>query len=85
MVFRALADLFVVHEILATQIGVYGRHCCFPVVTLVGANKHFLAPLPRKAQIEVYGQSYERNRNWYSLAKQANLALFSIFVDVKTG
>ena len=45
----------------------------------------FLAPLPGKAQIEEYRQSDERNRNWYSLAKQANLALFSIFVDVKTG
>ena len=45
----------------------------------------FLVPLPGKAQIEVYKQSYEQNRNWYSLAKQANLALFSVFVDVKIG
>ena len=30
MVFRALADLFVIHEIPATQIGVCGRHRCFP-------------------------------------------------------
>ena len=37
----------------------------------------FLAPLPRKAQSEIYRQSWEQNRNWYSLAKQANLALFS--------
>ena len=37
-VFRALADLFVVHEIPATPIGVCGHHHCFPVVTLVGAN-----------------------------------------------
>ena len=44
----------------------------------------FLAPLPGKAQIEVYRQSYEQNQNWYSFAKQANLALFSVFVDVKT-
>ena len=28
-VFRALVDLFVVHEILPPQIGVYGRHRCF--------------------------------------------------------
>jgi len=28
----------VVHEILATPIGVCGRHRCFPAVTLVGAN-----------------------------------------------
>ena len=27
-----------VHEILPPQIGVCGRHRCFPVVTLVGAN-----------------------------------------------
>jgi len=39
MVFRALADLFVVHEIPATPIGVCGCHRCFPVVTLVGANR----------------------------------------------
>ena len=32
----------------------------------------------QKAQIEVYRQSYEQNRNWYPLAKQANLALFSL-------
>ena len=28
-----------VHEIPTTPIGVCGRHHCFPVVTLVGANK----------------------------------------------
>ena len=38
MVFRAFADLFVVHEIPATPIGVCGRHRCFPVVMFVGAN-----------------------------------------------
>ena len=38
MVFRALADLFVVHEIPATPIGICERHRSFPVVTLVGAN-----------------------------------------------
>ena len=37
-VFHALADLFMVHEIPATPIGVCGRHRCFLVVTLVGAN-----------------------------------------------
>ena len=31
-----------VHEIPATPIGVCGRHRCFPVVTLVGANKGLL-------------------------------------------
>ena len=29
-----------IHEILATPIGVCGRHRCFPVVTLVGANMY---------------------------------------------
>ena len=37
----------------------------------------FLVPLPGKAQCEIYRQSCEQNQNWYSLAKQANLALFS--------
>ena len=41
-------------------------------------QQEFLAPLPVKEQIEVYRQSYEQNQNWYSLAKQANLALFSV-------
>ena len=45
----------------------------------------FLAPLPGKAHSEMYRQSCEQNRNWYSLAKQANLALFLVFVDMKTG
>jgi hypothetical protein len=31
-------DLFVVHEIPITPIGICGRHRCFPMVTLVGAN-----------------------------------------------
>ena len=37
----------------------------------------FLAPLPGKSQSKIYRQSCEQNRNWYSLAKHANLALFS--------
>ena len=37
----------------------------------------FLAPLLGKAQSEIYRQSCEQNRNWYTLAKQSNLALFS--------
>ena len=80
-----LADLFVVHEILPPKIGVCGRHRCFPGGDVDRCQQVFLAPLPGKAQIKVYRQSYEQNRNWYSLAKQANLALFSVFVDVKTG
>ena len=59
------------------KIDVCGVIAAFPVVTLVGTNKQFLAPLLEKAQIEVYRQCYEQNRNWYSLVKQANLALFS--------
>ena len=45
----------------------------------------FLVPLPGKAQCEIYRQSCEQNQNWYSLAKQTNLALFSVFLDMKTG
>ena len=37
----------------------------------------FLAPLPGKAQSGIYRQSCEQNRDWYSHAKQAILALFS--------
>ena len=54
-----------------------GVIAAFPMVTLVGPQQAFLAPLPGKAQIEEYRQIDERNQNWYSLAKQANLALFS--------
>ena len=74
-----------VHEILPPQIGICGRHRCFPSGDIGRRQQAFLALLPGKAQIEVYRQSYEQNRNWYSLAKQSNLALFSIFVVVKTG
>ena len=72
-----LADLFVVPEIPANPIGVCGRHRCFPCGNAGRRQQAFLAPLPGKAQIEVYRQSYEQNQNWYLLAKQANLALFS--------
>ena len=48
------------------------------IVGDVGSRQQaFLVPLPGKAQSEIYRQSYEQNWNWYSLAKQANLALFS--------
>ena len=68
-----------VHEILPPTIGVCGRHRCFPGGDVGRRQQTFLVPLPGKAQIEVYRQSYEQNQNWYLLAKQANLALFSIF------
>ena len=58
------------------KIGICGRHHCFPSSDVGRRQQAFLAPLPGKAQIEVYRQSYEQNWNWYSLAKQANLALF---------
>ena len=38
VVLRALADLFVVHEIPATLLGVCGRRRCSTVATLGGAN-----------------------------------------------
>ena len=47
------------------------------VVDVGRCQQAFLAPLLGKAQSEIYRQSCEQNRNWYSLAKQANLALFS--------
>jgi hypothetical protein len=66
-----------VHKILPPKIGVCGHHRCFPGGDIGRRQQAFLAPLPWKAQIEVYRQSYKQNQNWYSLAKQANLALFS--------
>ena len=59
------------------KIGICERHRCFPGGDVVRRQQAFFVPLPGKTQIEVYRQSYEQNRNWYSLAKQANLALFS--------
>ena len=58
---------------------------CHPKLASVGViagdvgrrQQAFLTPLSGKAQSEIYRQSWEQNRNWYSLAKQANLALFS--------
>ena len=77
MVFCALVDLFVVHEILRPQNWRLRASSLFPGGDVGRRQQAFSAPLPGKAQIEVYRQSYEQNRNWYSLAKQANLALFS--------
>jgi hypothetical protein len=48
----------------------------FPGGDVGRRQQAILAPLPGKAQTEEYRQSYEQNQNWYSLAKQANLALF---------
>ena len=39
-VFRALADLFIVHEILPPKLASAGIIAAFQVVTLVGANRH---------------------------------------------
>ena len=70
-----------VHEMLPPQLA----SSLFPGGDVGRRQQAFLAPLPGKAQIEEYRQSYEQNQNWYSLAKQANLSLFSVLVDVKTG
>ena len=70
-----------VHEILPPKLASAGVIACD-----VGRHQQaFLALLPGKAQSEIYRQSCEQNQNWYSLAKQANLACFLIFVDMKTG
>ena len=58
MVFRALADLFMVPEIPTTPIGICGRHRYFPGGDVGRRQQAFLAPLPGKAQIEVYRQSF---------------------------
>ena len=47
------------------------------LVTLVGANKHFWGRCRGRHRVKYIDKSCEQNRNWYSLAKQANLALFS--------
>ena len=58
----------------------------FPGGDVGRRQQAFLVPLPGKAQIKIYRQSYEQIQNWYLLAKQANLALFFfVFVDMKTG
>ena len=62
---------------LPPQIGVCGRHRYFPSGDAGRRQQAFWVPLLGNAQIEVYRQSYEQNQNWYSVAKQANLALFS--------
>ena len=57
-----------------SKLGVCGRH---RQVTLVGANKHFWCRCRGRHRVKYIDKSCEQNRNWYSLAKQANLALFS--------
>ena len=47
------------------------------LVTLVVANKHFWRRCRGRHRVKYIDKSCEQNRNWYSLAKQANLALFS--------
>ena len=56
------------------KLGVCG---CHRQVTLVGANKHFWHRCRGRHRVKYIDKSCEQNRNWYSLAKQAYLALFS--------
>jgi len=85
VVFHALADLFVVHEIPATPIGVCGRHRCSPVVTLVGANKQFLAPLPWRHRLKCIDKSYEQIEIGIRLLNMLTWLCFLVFIDMKTG
>ena len=63
-----------VHEILPPKLGICGRH---RQVTLVGTNKHFWCRCRGWHRVEYIDNSCEQNWDWYSHAKQANLALFS--------
>ena len=60
--FHALADLFVVHKIPGTPTWRLRASSLLPSRDIGRRHQVFLVPLPRKARIEVYRQSYEQNQ-----------------------
>ena len=80
-----LADLFVVHEILVTPIGVCGRHRCFPVVTLVGANKHFWRRYWGRNILKYIDRVMNKIEIGIRLLNRLTWFYFLVFVDMKTG
>ena len=85
MVFRALADFFVVHEIPATPIGVCGRHRCSPVVTLVGANKHFWRRYRGSNRLKYIDKVMNEIEIDIRLLNRLTWLYFLVFVDMKIG
>ena len=70
-----------VHEIPAHNLGIRGRlRLGLPnlAVALVSTNKHFWRRCWGRHRSKLNRQGYEQNQNWYLVAKQANLALFSL-------
>ena len=61
---------------LPPKLAFAGVIAAFPVVTLVGANKHFWRRCRGRHRVKYIDKSCEQNRNWYWLAKHANLVLF---------
>jgi hypothetical protein len=78
-------DLFVVHEIPATPIGVCGRHRCFPVVTLVGAKKHFLRRCRGRHKLKYIDKVMNKIEIGIRLLNRLTWLYFLVFVDMKIG
>ena len=74
-----------VHEILPPQIGVCGRHRCFPVGDVGRRQQAFLTPLPGKAQIEVYRLVMNKIEIGIRLLNRLTWLYFLVFVDMKIG
>jgi hypothetical protein len=85
VVFRALADLFVVHEIPVTPIGICWRHRCFPVVMLVGANKHFWRCCRGKHRLKYIDKVMNKIEIGIRLLNRLTWLSFLVFVGMKIG
>ena len=74
-----------VHEIPATPIGVYGRHHCFPVVTLVGANKLFWRRFRGRHILKYIDKVVNKIEIGIRLLNRLTWLCFLDFVDMKIG
>ena len=74
-----------VHEIPDTPIGAYGRHRCFPVVMLVGANKHFWRRCQGKHIVEYIDKVVNKIEIGIRMLNRLTWLCFLVFVDMKIG
>ena len=85
MVFRALADLFVVHEIPLPQLASAGVIAAFPVVTLVGANKHFWCRCRGRHRLKYIDKVMNKIKIGIHLLNRITWLCFLVVIDMKTG
>ena len=74
-----------IYEIPGTPIGVCGHHRCFPVVTLVGANKHFWRHCRGRHRLKYIDKVMKKFEIGIRLLNKLTWLCFLVFDDIKTG